>query len=80
LGMKTIYLEAGSGAQLPVSAEMIQHVKAQLTIPLIVGGGIKTSTQLQAAYQAGADLVVIGNILEAEPERIESFVDVLKSC
>ena len=80
LGMKTIYLEAGSGAQLPVSVEMIQHVKAQLSIPLIVGGGIKNSTQLQAAYQAGADLVVIGNILETEPERIESFVEVLKSC
>lgn len=74
LGMKAIYLEAGSGAQLPVSVEMIQCIKAQLSIPLIVGGGIKNSAQLQAAYQAGADLVVVGNILETEPERIESFV------
>jgi putative glycerol-1-phosphate prenyltransferase len=75
LGMKAIYLEAGSGAQLPVSVEMIHHVKAKLSIPLIVGGGIKTSAQLQATYQAGADLVVIGNILETEPERIKSFVN-----
>ncbi len=75
LGMKAIYLEAGSGAQLPVSVEMIQHVKAQLSIPLIVGGGIKTDSQLQAAYKAGADLVVIGNILETEPEKIELFVN-----
>ncbi len=75
LGMKAIYLEAGSGAQLPVSVDMIQHVKAQLSIPLIVGGGIKNSSQLQAAYIAGADLVVIGNVLETEPERIESFVN-----
>ncbi|MBV5342212.1 phosphoglycerol geranylgeranyltransferase [bacterium] len=80
LGMKTIYLEAGSGAQLPVSVEMIQHVKAQLSIPLIVGGGIKNSAQLQATYQAGADLGVIGNILETEPEKIESFVEALKTC
>jgi len=78
LGMKAIYLEAGSGAQKPVSAEMIQHVKAQLSIPLIVGGGIKSSSQLHAAYQAGADLVVVGNILETEPERIESFVNTKK--
>jgi len=74
LGMKAIYLEAGSGAQVSVSEEMIKHVKAQLSIPLIVGGGIKNSSQLQAAYQAGADMVVIGNILETEPEKIESFL------
>jgi len=77
LGLKAIYLEAGSGAQQPVSAQMIQHVKAHLSIPLIVGGGIKTNDQLQAAYQAGADLVVVGNVLETEPERIETFVSLL---
>jgi putative glycerol-1-phosphate prenyltransferase len=74
LGMKIIYLEAGSGAQQPVPTEMIHLIKSNLNIPLIVGGGIKTANQLQAAYQAGADLVVVGNILETEPERIEEFV------
>lgn len=79
LGLKAIYLEAGSGAQQPVSSEMIHHVKAHLSIPLIVGGGIKTNDQLQTAYQAGADLVVIGNVLETEPERIKSLIYVLRS-
>ena len=76
LGMKAIYLEAGSGAQLPISAEMIQHVKAQISVPLIVGGGIKNSAQLQAAFRAGADLAVIGNVLETEPEKIEEFIKI----
>lgn len=76
LGMKAIYLEAGSGAQLPVSEAMIQHVKAQLSVPLIVGGGIKNSAQLLAAYQAGADLVVVGNVLETEPAKIEWLIKV----
>ena len=74
LGMKTIYLEAGSGANMPVPLEMIQHVKSQISVPLIVGGGIKNNAQLQAAYHAGADLVVIGNVLETEPEKIEEFL------
>jgi putative glycerol-1-phosphate prenyltransferase len=74
LGMKAIYLEAGSGANMPVPLEMIQHVKAQVSVPLIVGGGIKNITQLQAAYRAGADLVVIGNVLETEPAKIEEFL------
>jgi putative glycerol-1-phosphate prenyltransferase len=74
LGMKAIYLEAGSGATMPVPLEMIQHVKAQISVPLIVGGGIKNITQLQSAYRAGADLVVIGNVLETEPAKIEEFL------
>jgi len=74
LGMKTIYLEAGSGANMPVPLDMIQHVKSQISVPLIVGGGIKNNAQLQAAYRAGADLVVIGNVLETEPEKIEEFL------
>jgi len=76
LGMKAIYLEAGSGANHPIAAHTIQFVKSQITIPLIVGGGIRTSEQLFSAFQAGADLVVIGNILETEPEKIEVFVTI----
>ena len=74
LGMKAIYLEAGSGAQMPVPADLIQIVKRNLQIPLIVGGGIKTAEQLAQAYKAGADLVVIGNVLENNPEMIQEFV------
>jgi len=64
LGMKFIYLEAGSGAKIPVNASIISEVKKEINIPLIVGGGIKTETQKQEAYKAGADLVVMGTVYE----------------
>ncbi|MCL6220506.1 geranylgeranylglyceryl/heptaprenylglyceryl phosphate synthase [Zunongwangia pacifica] len=64
MGKQLIYLEAGSGALIPVSEEIITEVKKYLNIPLIVGGGIKNSKQLEKAYKAGADLVVIGTAFE----------------
>ncbi len=63
-GKKLIYLEAGSGATIPVSSKIISAVKQALSIPLIVGGGIRTRNQLLKAYEAGADLVVIGTAFE----------------
>lgn len=67
LGHKLIYLEAGSGAHNPVHTDVIRDVKEVLDIPLIVGGGISSKEQLKAAYDAGADIVVIGNALEKDP-------------
>jgi len=64
LGSKLIYLEAGSGAKIPVHSKIISAVKKEINIPLIVGGGIKTETQKQNAYTAGADLVVMGTVFE----------------
>lgn len=64
LGKKLIYLEAGSGAKLPVPLETISLVSKNLQIPLIVGGGIKSIQEIQDAYIAGADLVVIGTAFE----------------
>jgi len=69
LGMKLIYLEAGSGALHPITKDIISSVKQELNIPLIVGGGIKSKTQLDEAYDAGADMVVIGTAFEED----ESF-------
>lgn len=66
-GKRLIYLEAGSGALQPVSAVVINCVKSKLEIPLIVGGGIKDINQLNHAYNAGADLVVIGTAFEKNP-------------
>ncbi len=63
-GKKLIYLEAGSGARTPVSPEIIKAVKREISIPLIVGGGIRSKQQLQKAYVAGADMVVIGTAFE----------------
>jgi len=64
LGMQLIYLEAGSGALHPVPTEIIKFVKRELEVPLIVGGGIRSKQQLNDAYNAGADLVVIGTAFE----------------
>lgn len=63
-GKKLIYLEAGSGASNPVSTEIISEVRAALNIPLIVGGGIRSSAGLKKAFSAGADMVVIGTAFE----------------
>lgn len=64
LGYKLIYLEAGSGAKQSVPLEMIQFVSQNIEIPLIVGGGIVDLQGIQKAYDAGADLVVIGTAFE----------------
>ncbi|WP_100614049.1 geranylgeranylglyceryl/heptaprenylglyceryl phosphate synthase [Confluentibacter citreus] len=74
LGMKLIYLEAGSGAKTPVTSQIISSVKQELEIPLIVGGGIRNREQLENAYNSGADLVVIGTAFEED----ESFFNELK--
>lgn len=63
-GKKLIYLEAGSGATKAVSQTIISSVKKAIDIPLIVGGGIRSKQQLENAYIAGADLVVIGTAFE----------------
>ena len=63
-GKQLIYLEAGSGAKYPVSSKIIETVKKNISIPLIVGGGIRTKNDLNNAYNNGADLVVIGTAFE----------------
>lgn len=75
LGMKLIYLEAGSGAKVPVTNQIISLVKQELEIPLIVGGGIRNKEQLENAYNSGADLVVIGTAFEED----ESFFEDIKA-
>ncbi|WP_339648528.1 geranylgeranylglyceryl/heptaprenylglyceryl phosphate synthase [uncultured Salegentibacter sp.] len=63
-GKKLIYLEAGSGADFPVSEKIITEVKKALNIPLIVGGGIRSLEQQENAYRAGADMIVMGTQFE----------------
>ena len=74
MGKKAIYLEAGSGAKTPVSPEIIRSVRANTSVTLIVGGGIRTPEAMNAAYAAGADIVVIGNHFESHPESLADFV------
>jgi putative glycerol-1-phosphate prenyltransferase len=73
LGMRCIYLDGGSGAEKPISAEMISAVHEGISLPLIVGGGIRTEEQAFSAWNAGADLVVIGTAFENEPELLFSI-------
>ncbi len=78
LGMQLIYLEAGSGAKNPVHNAIISQVSEALTIPLIVGGGLRTTKDADTALAAGADLIVVGNILEKEPTLIPALTQVVK--
>jgi phosphoglycerol geranylgeranyltransferase len=81
-GMHFVYLEGGSGSKQPVPPRMVQMVKNSIEIPLIVGGGIRTSEQARVVVSAGADAVVTGTITEEEgdlKERIEALVAAIKS-
>jgi putative glycerol-1-phosphate prenyltransferase len=68
LGLGMIYLEGGSGASNPVSVETIAAVRKNISIPLAVGGGIRTGDEVRQAYEAGADIVILGNGCEKKPE------------
>lgn len=74
LGLSVTYLEAGSGAINPISTETITTLKKTITTPLIVGGGIRTVADMEEAFNAGADLVVIGNAFENQHNKISEFV------
>jgi phosphoglycerol geranylgeranyltransferase len=73
LGLRLMYLDGGSGAARPVSEEMIAAVRKTVECPLIVGGGIRTPEQARAAWEAGADLVVVGTLWESDPGALIDF-------
>ncbi len=64
LGFKLLYLEAGSGAAVPVRESVIEQVFNTVDLPLVVGGGIRSKSALEAAYRAGATMVVVGTAFE----------------
>ena len=82
MGMKFVYLEAGSGAKESVPNEMIVHVKKNIDIPLIVGGGIRDPATAREKVMAGADIIVTGTALEEIffERRLSSIVKTIKSC
>lgn len=73
LGMKLIYMDSGSGAKKHISAEMISAVKKHVTLPLIVGGGIKTPEAAYELSNAGADVIVVGNAIEKDTALIKEI-------
>lgn len=78
LGQHLLYLEAGSGAQHPVKHTIISEVRANVDIPLIVGGGLRNTNMIKEALLAGADIIVVGNHLEQHPEDLTAFVKAVK--
>lgn len=68
LGLQCIYLDAGSGAEKEITPKMIAAVRKAIAVPLIVGGGINTAQKAWNALEAGADMIVIGNALEKNPQ------------
>lgn len=77
-GMKYIYLEAGSGAAQSVPLDMISAVKKHIDIPLIVGGGIQNKDTAQGIFDAGADFIVLGSIIERSPEQFTRIMRSIK--
>lgn len=77
LGMRFVYLEAGSGAKKNVSAEMISNVRKYYDGLLIVGGGIKNSSIAKELAEAGADILVVGTLLERDPDWEKKFNDII---
>lgn len=79
LGMKFFYLEAGSGANEPISDEMIKSVKKNIDIPLIVGGGIRDSKTARRKAKAGADIIVTGTAFEKEKNLEKTLGEIIKA-
>jgi putative glycerol-1-phosphate prenyltransferase len=79
LGLHLIYMDAGSGAENPVRLSMIKKVRQNISIPLIIGGGIRTPEQAREAAMAGADLIVAGNAIEKDPGLVVSMCNAVHS-
>jgi len=81
LGMKLIYMDAGSGAKYAATDEMVAAVRKNVDLPIILGGGIKTPEVAMQKAKAGADFIVTGNVLEdnPDPRLIREFADAIHS-
>ena len=78
-GMSCVYFDAGSGAEKPISNEMIQAIRSNISIPLIIGGGIRDGNTSKEKVDAGADAIVNGTIIEQDMKRIEDIVKKIES-
>lgn len=79
LGLRLVYLDAGSGAREPVPPEMIRGVRDAVDLPLIVGGGLNTGGKIKEALRAGADIIVVGNGIEKSHDFLAEVVALVKS-
>jgi putative glycerol-1-phosphate prenyltransferase len=79
LGMKLIYMDAGSGAKRPITESMIEMVAKAIAIPLIIGGGITDPEKAYLNCKAGADVIVVGNAIEKDPSLIQEMASAVHS-
>ena len=79
LGMKLVYLEACSGAKIPVSNKVIAAIKKNVEIPVIVGGGLRSKEVVREKLSAGADIIVTGTINENDLEKMAEIIGEIKS-
>jgi len=79
LGLKMIFMDAGSGARVPINKSMIEAVSQTISIPLITGGGIKTPEKALENCMAGADLIVVGNSIEKNQHLVSELADAVHS-
>lgn len=79
LGMKLIYMDAGSGAQKPISEQMIGAVSRSIEVPLIIGGGITDPEKAYINCRHGADVIVVGNAIEKDPSLIREIASAVHS-
>ena len=79
LGMKLIYMDAGSGAKKAISESMIQKVSSCIDVPLIIGGGITTAEKAYLNCKAGADVIVVGNAIEKDASLIKEIAAAIHS-
>lgn len=78
LGLQVLYMDAGSGARNPVPAELIHAVRKSVRLPLIVGGGLRTPELVRNAFDAGADIAVVGTAIEQEPGLLERMAEMVR--
>lgn len=76
LGLKLFYLEGGSGAKNPVSIKTIEATRKAIDAPIIVGGGLNSKEKIQHAFNAGADIVVVGTAVEKDYSFLNKFKDI----
>lgn len=74
MGNKLVYLEAGSGAKIPVPGSLIAQLRSRIDIPIIAGGGIRSHEQMAEAFESGADMVVIGTAFEQNPKILRQIL------
>ncbi|MFN3315416.1 MAG: geranylgeranylglyceryl/heptaprenylglyceryl phosphate synthase [Raineya sp.] len=78
LGLQIIYMDGGSGAEKPISPQMISAVRKAVDVPIIVGGGINSPEKVQIALKAGADVIVVGNAIEKDTQLIYKITQTIQ--